>query len=253
MTVSDASGNSTTTTPAPTENSSSKGETAPVERPTWDEVEQTRTPVRKQGWPRRYNVRRFCMVDDMFVSMSDFSSSIKRRGPITGKMTCLERVAPEMAQQRLAERQDDKWATRWYSRWLLNWQVVRILGRNNILVFQLHSDRLQPSQAILEKVMADGEERKQMTQVEPLDHAVVRWQKDGVGFFWRVLEPGIKMSRKLVESWSDGGQQRLFKLLWRDTVDLKGVRLVGRIADHVGRVFDEAMDEDGKDDEHKKN
>ncbi|KAJ1855925.1 hypothetical protein H4R99_004530 [Coemansia sp. RSA 1722] len=261
MAVNDASGNSATTTstampsqppPAPTGNCRRD---ASADNPTWDEVEQTRTPVQKQPWPRRYNVRRFCMVDDMFVTMDSFaSSSSKRQTPITGKMTCLERVAPEMAQQRLVERQKTTSgpASGWYSRWLLDWQVVRILGRNNILVFQLHSDRLQPSQAILEKVIKDKEERQQMTQIEPLDHAVVKWRKDAVGFFWRVLEPGIAMTRKMAESWRDGQQQRMFALLWKDTVDLKGVKLVGRIADHVGKVFDEAMDEDDQDSKRKK-
>ncbi|KAJ1802987.1 hypothetical protein LPJ56_005998, partial [Coemansia sp. RSA 2599] len=75
-----------------TEESSSSSS---VDRPTWDEVEQTRTPVQKQGWPKRYNFQRFCMVDDMFVSMNNFASSSspesKRQVPITGKMTCLER------------------------------------------------------------------------------------------------------------------------------------------------------------------
>ncbi|KAJ1818471.1 hypothetical protein LPJ56_003832 [Coemansia sp. RSA 2599] len=168
-------------------------------------------------------------------------------------MTCLERVAPEMAQQRLAERREkageSSWATRWYSRWLLDWQVVRILGRSNIMVFQLHSDRLQPSQAILEKVISDKDERRLVTQIEPLDHAVAEWRKASVGFFWRMLEPGMAMSRRMAESWRDGQQQRLFALLWRDTLDMKGVKLVGRIADHVGRVFDEAMDEDGDEDD----
>ncbi|KAJ1841983.1 hypothetical protein LPJ73_005941 [Coemansia sp. RSA 2703] len=200
-------------------NGSDKQRTAATsnKQPTWEEVERTRTPLRRTShW-------RLCVVDRFFTTTTDLTS---RPRTITGRMRCLEHNPSSTLHA--------------------GWRLVRVLDIRNIEKFQQHS-RKKPSAAqnILEQTIPETSERQALASVEPLRQVAVRWAGEFTAFCRRVVRPGVDMSRQMVESWSSGAQQSLFALLWRDTMQLKGVRVVARMPEVVERIFGDVDDVDG--------
>ncbi|KAJ1719167.1 hypothetical protein LPJ53_006021 [Coemansia erecta] len=206
-------------------------------QPTWEEVERTRTPLPRHPWPDSHSTWRLCIVDRFFTSTTDLAS---RSRPIKGRMRCLERIpSPSPSSSSSLSTPPSQSPSL-----LGKWQLVRVLGVQNIDKFTRRARAThQVSQSILEEAILDSGERKGMASVETLGQAAGRWTREFGGFCWRVVEPGVLMSKGMVESWRSGVQQRLFAMLWRDTVEMKGLRIVGRMAEVLDGMLEDALDD----------
>ncbi|KAI7825956.1 hypothetical protein BX661DRAFT_171906 [Kickxella alabastrina] len=214
------------------------GTSAP-ERPTWSEVEQTRTKVKnRQALPTDHTPARLCIVTHSYIDPTPSGP------PLTGRLVCLENLTRQMAQAQLQQRKTQPWTDRWGLRWLTRWQIVRVRGTQNITEYAKFEGKGIVSQRIVRDILPDEEERKKFVRVEAMDQAIVRWQGEAQRFAWEVVQPGVRMCGMLKDSWTSGMQRRYFAMFWRDAREMSALRLAGKMVAHVGSIFDD--DHDGK-------
>lgn len=212
------------------------------QQPTWEEVEQTKTPVKKpqEAWL-------FCYFNRSRWSSTDFVS--KRQAPVLGKAVCLEFMTSKVAEtQKLVRRANSKNEVSWYGRWLWRWQKVTILGNENISWYE-HKGRERNKHNEMQmggltwkmarELIPDDLKRKQMLKIEPMYEVVERCPDNLLWFIKRGLTPGLEMAEKYRDSWTNGNQQRMFGKLWDGFMDMSGVKLAGRTIASMARSWDD--------------
>ncbi|KAJ2716954.1 hypothetical protein H4R19_000306 [Coemansia spiralis] len=213
-------------------------------QPTWDEVVRTQSPMGTGADGNDLFSKILCFEASDRTSTSDFVSEL--REPLSGRMMCFEMMSRSMAklaheQRRAASNGGMGWSEVWYGRWTQRLQVVRVLGSSHIKTYMSMPG---PTQLNVPRLFSDEEQRR-IIKIIPMDRALVTaWHTFGQHLV-TITQPGIRMTRKYIESWQSGERQERLAQIGNNMLDLGAARIIGRMVAFFGRIKN--IDKDNQD------
>ncbi|KAJ1664735.1 hypothetical protein IW140_002992 [Coemansia sp. RSA 1813] len=224
-------------------------------RPTWSQVESTRTKVRRQPKHNDDHTTVHCLHVSGAITESGFYAH-DRDGSFSGRMDCVEVLTKTMAQRQLEQRINSKnawalpkdrvqvsdhWANRWGLRWILKYRVFTLLGNGNIMHFTKARNReFLISDKIMDPIFKHyGKNKRNAFKVVPLDELLVDSVKGSIAFVRRVFSPGFRGFNTYVESWKSGSQMDMFRRAWADASSLGAFKSLGRAIDRYEEFANE--------------